>query len=269
MAQTRKTALVTGASSGIGLELARCFAKDGHNLILVSRSEDELNEIAKNFENEYGIRATVVPKDLSEPDAARELYDLVRLRGIEVNYLVNDAGQGVYGKFAETDLHKELEIIRLNVCSTVVLTKLFLKDMLARNEGRILQLASVVSKTPGPWSAVYSGTKAFIYNFTQAVIGELEGTAVTITALRPGPTDTNFFRNEGAQHMRAVQEGELAPADEVASDGYAALMRGDSSIVSGLKNKIKDQLGDLMPDTLRAKQAKKEHEPVDPSKKSA
>jgi short-subunit dehydrogenase len=267
MAATNKTALVTGASSGIGLELAKCFAKDGHNVVLVGRSETELDELAKNFENDYGIRATVIAKDLFEPKAARELYDEVRSRGIEVNYLVNDAGQGVYGKFAETDLDKELAIIELNVCSTVVLTKLFLKDMLARNEGRILQLASIVSKTPAPRSAIYSGTKAFIYNFTQAVISELDGTAVTMTALRPGATDTDFFRKESAENMRAVQEGDLAPANEVARDGYKAMMQGQPSIVSGLKNKAMDQLGDLMPDTLRAKQSAKLHEPVDATKK--
>src|SRR5581483_7116940 len=180
-----------------------------------------------------------------------------------------DAGQGVYGKFAETDLDKELAIIHLNVCSTVVLTKLFLKDMLERNEGRILQLASVVSKTPAPWSAVYSGTKAFIYNFTQAVIQELDGTDVTMTALRPGGTDTDFFRKEGAENAKLVQEGNLASAEKVARDGYDAMMQGQTAVVSGMVNKIKDQIGDLIGDTLRAKQAKKEHEPVDETKKSA
>ncbi len=269
MSETKKTALITGASSGIGLELAKCFAEDGHNLVLVSRSEDELNKIARDLEKQYGIQATVIAKDLFNRDAARELYEDIRRRGVQVDFLVNDAGQGVYGKFFETDLDRELAIIDLNVCSLVVLTKLFLKDMLARNEGRILQLASVVSKTPAPYSAVYSGTKAFIYNFTQAVIAELEGTNVTMTALRPGATDTDFFRKEDAENMRAVQEGDLASPEKVARDGYYAMMHGRSSIVSGLKNKVKDQLGDLMPDTLRAKQSKKEHEPVDPTKKSA
>jgi len=269
MAETRKTALVTGASSGIGLELAKCFAADGHDLVLVSRSENELNEIARNFEQQYGIAVTVIPKDLFNSDAAKEVYEDVRARGIEITFLVNDAGQGVYGKFAETDLDQELAIIHLNVCSLVVLTKLFLKDMLARNEGRILQLGSVVSKTPAPWSAVYSGTKAFIYNFTQAVRAELEGTNVTLTALRPGATDTDFFRKEGAENMRTVREGYLAPAAGVARDGYEALMSGKDSVVSGVANKIKDQLGDLMPDAMRTQQAKKEHEPVDSPKKVA
>ena len=170
---------------------------------------------------------------------------------------MNDDGQGVYGKFAETDPDTELGIIHLNVCSLVVLTKLFLRDMLSRNEGRILQLASVVSKTPAPWSAVYGGTKAFVYNFTQAVIAELEGTNLTMTALRPGATATDFFRKEGAESSKIVQEGQLASPAKVARDGYEAMPRGDDSLVSGLKNKVVDVIGDLMPDTLRAKRSKK------------
>jgi uncharacterized protein len=261
-----KTALVTGASSGIGYELARRFAADGCNLVLVSRSEEELNEIARSFERQYGIRVEVLAKDLFETNAAQELYAEVQARGIEVHYLVNNAGQGVYGKFAETDLEKELAIIQLNICSLITLTKLFLGDMLTRNQGRILQLASVVSKTPAPWSAVYGGTKAFVYNFTQAVIQELEGTGVTMTALRPGATDTDFFRKEGANDMRVVQEGDLSAPDVVARDGYEAMLQGAPSVVSGLKNKVMDKLGDLMPDTVRAKQSKKQHEPIEPKR---
>jgi uncharacterized protein len=173
----------------------------------------------------------------------------------------------VYGKFAETDLDKELAIIQLNVSSLVTLTKLFLRDMLHRNEGRILQLASVVSKTPAPWSAVYGGTKAFVYSFSQAVASELEGTKVTMTALRPGPTETDFFRKEGAESMKVFQEGDLSPADKVARDGYEAMLSGQVSVVSGLKNKVMDKIGDLMPDTVRTKQSKKQHEPVEPKKK--
>jgi len=256
-----KTALITGASSGIGFELARCFARDGHDVVLVSRSESDLKKIARDFELEFGVRATVIAKDLFEENSARQLYDDVRSRGIVVNYLVNDAGQGVYGKFAETDLEKELAIVHLNVCSLLVLTKLFLNDMLARNEGRILQLASVVSKTPAPYSAVYSGTKAFIYNFTQAVISELEGTNVTMTALRPGATATNFFDKAHMHEARIVREGKLGPADKVARDGYEALMRGDTTVISGLPNKIQDKVANVLPEKMVTKRAKKMHQP--------
>ena len=127
----------------------------------------------------------------------------------------------------------------------------------------------MVSKTPAPYSAVYGGTKAFIYNFTEAVIAELEGTHVTMTALRPGATDTDFFRKEGGEEMRIVQEGALAAPEKVARDGYNALLRGDDSVVSGLKNKVKDTIGDLMPDSMRARQSRKEHEPVPKRKRPA
>jgi short-subunit dehydrogenase len=180
---------------------------------------------------------------------------------------VNDAGQGVYGKFAETDLDRELAIIQLNINALVVLTKLFLRDMLARNEGRILQLASMVSKSPAPYSAVYGGTKAFVYNFTQALIQEIEGTEVTVTALRPGATDTDFFRKEGGEQAKMVQEGKLGPADKVARDGYEAMMRGDDAVVSGIQNKLMDKAADVLPDRMAAKQMKKMQEPERPAKR--
>jgi short-subunit dehydrogenase len=208
---TNRIALVTGAGSGVGYEIAKCFAEDGCHLVLIGRSGDELQDIATDFRAHYGVRVEVIAKDLSLPNAPRELYAEILAKGITVNYLVNDAGQGVYGNFAETDMDKELAIVQLNISSLVVLTKLFLKDMIARNEGRILHVASAVSKTPVPYSAVYSGTKGFVYDFTHAVVVELEGTRVTMTALRP------------------VHEGELALPDRVARDGYEAMLRGHDS----------------------------------------
>ncbi|HEY0916022.1 MAG TPA: SDR family oxidoreductase [Solimonas sp.] len=267
MERTNKTALITGASSGIGYELAKVFAQEGHDLVLVARSEDQLRRIAQDLEQQCGARVRVIVKDLFEPNAAHELYEQVRHQGIVVNYLVNDAGQGVYGKFADTDLEQELKIIQLNVNSLVVLTKLFLQDMLARNEGRILQLGSMVSKNPAPWSAIYGGTKAFVYNFNQALIQELEGTQVTVTVLRPGATDTDFFHKAHAEEMEVVQKGQLGPADEVARDGYEAMMEGRNAVVSGLKNQLMDKAAQLMPDQLAAKQMKKMHQPATPDKR--
>jgi uncharacterized protein len=256
-----RTALVTGASSGIGYELAKLFAQDGHNLVLVARSQDELELIAEDFRDGWGVEVTVIAMDLFDPRAPYELYDEVKARDIQIDYLVNDAGQGVYGKFVDTDLQQELMIIQLNVNALVVLTKLFLREMVARGEGRILQLGSMVSKSPAPWSAVYGGTKAFIYNFSQALVQELEGTGVTVTTLRPGATDTDFFRAEGGEDATVVQDGKLGPADKVARDGYTALMAGRDSVVSGLQNKIMDKAAALMPDQVVAKQMKKMHEP--------
>lgn len=260
--QQGKTALVTGASSGIGRELAKLFAADGCNLILVARSEDELQKFARECERAHGITATVIAKDLFEPKAAQEVYDEVKSRGLTVSYLVNDAGQGgTYGKFAQTDLETELKIIQLNVCSLVVLTKLFLRDMVARDEGRILQLASVVSQAASPYSAVYAGTKAFIYNFAQSIISELEDTAVTMTALQPGATATDFFNKQGATDARVVQNGMLADPAKVAKDGYKAMMKGEHKIVSGLINKAMNAAGNLATDHMVAEGMKKMQEP--------
>jgi short-subunit dehydrogenase len=258
---TNTMALVTGASSGIGYELAKLLAQNGHHLILVSRSKEELNIIAQSFTSQYGIKAIPLVKDLFEPNAAEELYNEVKALGLHVDILVNDAAQGVYGKFAETDLQSELDIIQLNISSLVVLTKLFLKDMLAANGGKILQLASVVGKIASPLMAVYAGTKAFVYNFTQSVINELKDTNVTMTALLPGATDTDFFNKAGAEDASVVQEGKLANPADVAKDGYDALMSGDSKIISGMKNKMEMAMGNFMPDEALAERVRKQNEP--------
>jgi uncharacterized protein len=256
------TALITGASSGIGYELARCFAEEGHNVILVSRNQGELRAIADDFEATYGIQAMPLAKDLFNCGAPQEIYDEIQQARIRVDFLVNDAGQGVYGKFAETSLEKELDTIQLNVVALTVLTKLFLKDMLKRNEGRILQVASLVSRAPTPYAAVYSATKGFVYNLAVAISSELEGTNVTMTTLRPGATATAFFNKAHAEEMRLIKEGKLGPADKVARDGYEALMRGDTVVVSGLPNKIQAALAEVLPEKVLTKRTKKMHEPT-------
>jgi len=161
----------------------------------------------------------------------------------------------------ETDLQKELDIIQLNINATVVLTKLFLKEMVARNSGKILQLASTSSKAPTPLLSVYAGTKAFIYNFTQGLINELKDTNVTMTALLPGPTETDFFHKAGAENTVVYQEMELADPADVAKDGYDALQKGDSKIVSGLKNKFQTTMGNVMPDEALAENYRKQMNP--------
>jgi uncharacterized protein len=258
----KKTALVTGASSGIGLELARCLARDGYDLVLVSRSKADLEKIGQEFATAFGIRATSIEKDLMEPMAAEELYDEVKSSGIEIDVLVNDAGQGIWGRFTETDLREELDIIQLNICSLVVLTKKFLRDMVARGSGRILQLASVVSKAPSPFLTVYAGTKAFVYNFTLGVINELKDTpGVTMTALLPGATDTDFFHKAGSDHTKVYVETELSDPADVAKDGYEALMAGESKVISGGKNKVQNAMGNFISDEMVAEQGRKQNEP--------
>lgn len=258
---TGQTALITGATSGIGLELAHCFAKDGYNLILVARTQEDLEAVAQELTASYGVKAYGIAADLMQPGVPGELYREIKDEGIQVDVLVNDAGQGVWGKFVETDLQKELDIIRLNIDATVILTKYFLKDMVARNSGKILQLASTASKAPTPLLSVYAGTKAFIYIFTQGLINELKDTNVTMTALLPGPTETDFFNKAGAEHTVTYQETELADPADVAKDGYEALQKGESKVISGMKNKVQAAMGNLITDEALAEQGRKQMEP--------
>jgi short-subunit dehydrogenase len=260
MDNQNRTALVTGATSGIGFELAKLLAKDNYKLVITARSIEDLNAIADTLQSEGSPSVVCIEKDLFEPSAAEELYNEVKAKGITVDILINDAGQGVYGKFTDTDLQDELNIIQLNVSSLVVLTKLFLKDMVARGNGRILQLASMVSKISSPLMAVYAGTKAFVYNFTQSLINETKGTGVTITALQPGATDTDFFNKAGAENSKIVKEGKLADPADVARDGYEALMAGDEKVVSGLKNKIQATMANVLPDQALAAQMRNMNE---------
>jgi short-subunit dehydrogenase len=268
MAETNNQyVLVTGATSGIGYELAKVFAENGYNLILVARTTEDLEKTANELSAGFGVQVTSIAKDLFEPDAAFELYNEVKARNITVNILVNDAGQGVYGPFTESDIHRQIKIIQLNVISLTALTYLFLKDMVARNEGKILQLASVVSEIPAPLQAVYGGTKAYVLSLTEALINEVKETDVIITALQPGATDTDFFNKAGAQNSRIVQESKLSDPASVARDGYNALMKGDDKVVSGLKNKVQSLMSNIMPDTMLAENMYKQSEESDKAEK--
>lgn len=254
-------ALITGATSGIGLELAKLFAKDNFNLILVARDEQKLSSTAEQL-NAEGIEVITISQDLFVPNGANELYQQVKEKALQVDVLVNDAGQGVYGKFIENDLQRELDIIQLNISSLVTLTKLFAKEMVARGSGKILNVASVASKAPGPYQAVYHGTKAFVHSFNEAIRTELKDTGVTVTSLLPGATDTDFFRKAGMLESKVVQDGELADAATVAKDGYEAMLAGQDMVVSGLKNKIQVALGNITPDSMQAAQMEKIQEPA-------
>ncbi|WP_128546966.1 SDR family NAD(P)-dependent oxidoreductase [Larkinella soli] len=260
--QNGKTALITGASGGIGLELARLFAQDGYDLILVARSDDKLQQLAQELRESHGnLNVTVIPKDLSQENSGRELYQEVQQRSVFVNVLVNDAGVGHYGAFAtETDWEKESAMIRLNMVSLTELTKLFLFDMVARKEGRILNLASMTSLVPSPLMAVYSGTKAYVYQFTQALANELKDSPVTITALLPNATATDFFNKAGAQNARVTEQ--LDDPVQVARAGYEALMKGRTKVVpGGLKNKSFAALSNIVPTEALTGMMRKNMEP--------
>lgn len=227
MKSENQTVLITGATSGIGLELARLFACDNYNMVIVARDEERLHEVAVEFQEMGAGRVTVLAKDLSDRNAAAEIYAETTRRNIHIDVLINNAGMGEYGLFLETNLEKELAIIQLNVLSIVHLTKLYVKDMIAHDgEGRILQLASLSSYQPSPMLAVYAATKAFILSFSDAIATELRDTDVKITSLIPGATDTDFFYKAGMQHTKAAQD-DLEDPKVVAEIGYAALIKGE------------------------------------------
>lgn len=260
MENNQKTALVTGATSGIGKELAKLFAQDKYNLVIVARDPEELNATAHELSG-HGIQIKKIAKDLSKMEEAKALCNEVTE---QIDVLVNDAGQGVYGMFNDNELERELDIIHLNICATVILTKHFLKEMVARGEGRILNLGSVAGKLPGPWQAVYHATKAFVLSFTTAVREEVKDSGVTLTALMPGATDTDFFNKAGMQESKIVQDkNALADAAAVAKDGYEALMAGNDRVISGFKNKVEINAANLMPDSTVAHTIYEQQKPVE------
>ena len=241
-----KTALITGASGGIGYELALLFARDGFDCILVSRSEDKLKQLAGRLEREYRVKAVVIGKDLSRPSAVDEIYEEITASGLAVDVLVNNAGFPVFGLFNETDLQAELEMLQVNVVALTALTKLLLKEMVERRAGRILNLASTAAFLPGPLMAVYYASKAYVLSFSQALANELQGTGVTVTALAPGPTRTGFQKRGVMEDSRLVQ-GQIADAASVALAGYRGLMSGKTLVIPGFANKLIPWVGRLSP----------------------
>jgi uncharacterized protein len=266
MSDQKKCALVTGATSGIGKEIARLLAKDQYILVIVARNQDELNNTANELKLESGVEVRTLAKDLFNRDAVFEVYDEVKAQGYEVDVLVNDAAQGQYGLFIDNDLNRELDIIQLNISSVVILTKLFLKDMVARGEGKILNVASIAGKVPGPYQAVYHGTKAFVHSFSESIRSELKDSGVTITSLLPGPTNTDFFNKADMQDSKILQQG-MSDSADVAKDGYEALMAGTDMVVSGFKNKVQVVMSNITPDNMVADMMKEQQEPVENSQK--
>jgi short-subunit dehydrogenase len=267
MSTNQKNALITGATSGIGYELAKLFAQDHYNLIIVARSQEELDRTSAEFTQAYGVEVTTIAKDLFNREAPFELYEDIKAKGIQVDVLVNNAGQGQYGEFVDTDINRELDIVQLNIGAYVVLTKYFLKEMVARNEGKILNVASIASKLPGPLQSVYHATKAFVLSFTEAVRNEIKDTNVTLTALMPGATDTDFFHKAEMEDAKLVREGKLDDPKEVAKDGYDALMAGEEKVISGWKNKAQIVASNLLPDSVLAENIHKQSAPSQPGER--
>lgn len=228
--------LVTGASHGIGWELARCFARDGHDVVLVARSEHELEARAAELRAVFGVQALPFVLDLSQPEGPARLFAALEDRGLNVEVLVNNAGFGLYGAFSESDVHEDLELMRLNVLSLAVLTRLFLPGMIERSSGGILNVGSMAGFQPGPLMALYYASKAFVLSFSEALANELQGTGVRVGVLCPGPTLTGFQSRAGIQGT-LFRRGVMSAA-EVARIGYLGFRRGRITVIPGLRNRL-------------------------------
>lgn len=233
----REVALVTGASMGIGKELAKLFAANGRDLVLVARSEDKLRSLAQELESTYAISAHVISADLAEPTAPAAILEAVESKGLQLDYLVNNAGFGTTGPFAEASLASQRDMIQVNVSALVALTHLALRGMLSRRKGRILNIASTAGFQPGPDMAVYYATKAFVLSFSEAVAEEVRRAGVTVTAHCPGATATEFSRTAGNATSFLFKLG-AAPTDRVARHAYRSMMRGKVVAVEGLLNRL-------------------------------
>jgi short-subunit dehydrogenase len=257
----RRFAVVTGASSGIGFELAKVFAEEGFDLLITA--EDAEIDAAQRELNQLTASVECVRLDLSREEEVNRLYERIQARGRPVDALALNAGIGAGGDFARgTDLRKELRLIDLNVRSTVQLCKLTVKDMVARDGGRILFTSSIASTMPGAYQAVYNASKSFVQSFALALRNELKDTGVTVTSLMPGPTETEFFERADMLDTPVGEEGKDDPA-EVARQGYDALMAGREKVVGGsFKNKAQALAGKVVPDSVKAEMHRKMAQPA-------
>jgi len=244
--------LITGASSGIGFEMARELAIKGFDLILVARRKDVLQQMKSDWEAAYQIKVTVIAKDLARPESAQELYDEITTSGLTVTGLINNAGFGNYGDFADTPLAEDVAMIQVNVSTLVSLTKLVLAGMKERRSGRIMNIASLLSFLPFPYYSVYSATKAFVLAFTETIAAELEGSGVTVTALCPGPIDTGFNTSEMLK-TNAYKANKPMDPKVVATQGVALFLNGKGKKIVGFNNWFISNLPRVTPDTVMMK----------------
>ena len=262
--ENNQTVLLTGMSSGIGKQLAIQFASNGYNLIGVAQNEDKLKEIASELEKKYEIDVKYIAKDLARDGAAQEIYEQVKKWKNPVNILVNDAGVGQRGNFVDIPPEKYSELIHLNVMTLTHLTRLFLREMVDRNEGKVLNLGSIAGFQPGPLVAVYHATKAYVVSLSEALATELEDmdSAVTVTCLCPGPTDTNFFSRADMENTNVVHHKDklMAQPEEVAEGAYKALMEGERIYIPGAANKVTTFVRRVMPKSTQSKIQKKYYE---------
>jgi hypothetical protein len=234
-AKTR-TVLITGASGGIGYELTKLFARGGYNLVLVARSADKLNRAAAELQGKFGVGVETVALDLTEAQAARFVFDQLQREGVAVDVLVNNAGFGEYGEFAEMGEEEILGQIQLNVTVLTHLTRLFLPGMLGRRSGKIMNVASTAAFQPGPLMAVYYATKAYVLSFSEALANEVAGAGVVVSCFCPGATETDFAKRAGIEDSRLFKKIGAMSAEAVARDGYRGLIAGRTVVISGARN---------------------------------
>ena len=243
------TALITGASGGIGLELARLFANDGYNLILVARNTEKLTSLKSELEENFKTSVILISKDLSEQNSAKSVFDFVQAQGVFVDVLVNNAGFGDFGLFSDCNLEKQQQMIHLNIATLTELTKFFLPQMISKKSGRILNVASVASFMPGAKMSVYYATKAFVRSFSEALSVELKKTksGVTVTALCPGPVKTDFWNRAEAEKSSLFKHLIFADAKKIARIAYKAMKKGKVLVVPGLSIKLAVLLTKILP----------------------
>lgn len=250
------TALITGASSGIGLELARVFAREGFDLVLVARNRKRLEEIAKELKS---VQIRVIAADLSRPEGSAEVFAAVP----KADVLVNNAGYGLFGKFTETPLADELSMMQLNMATLVALTKLYLPGMVAAKSGKICNVASTAAFQPGPLMAIYYATKAFVLSFSEAIANELKGTGVTVTALCPGPTTSGFQEQAKMEDSGLVKGKKMMDARTVAEAGYKGLMAGKTIVIPGFMNSLMARSVGFVPRSMITDVVRKMQEKVE------
>lgn len=263
MSHPRPLALVTGASSGIGLELSRVLAREGHDLVLVARREPELSTLAGELKSRFGAESSVVTADLSLEAGPQQVFDAVAAAGLTVDVLVNNAGFGGHGRFWESDAEHDRRELAVNILALHTLTKLFLPGMVERGRGRVLNVASTAAFQPGPFMAVYYASKAYVLSFTEALAEELHGTGVTATALCPGVVMTGFQDTAGLDEDNPMLKSPATKSAEyVANAGYRGMSRGRRVVIPGALNKIGAQAGRVSPRIAMVKVISRLHPPT-------
>jgi len=253
----KNTALITGASNGIGLELAKIHASKGGDLVLVARNKSKLDELKSELEKQFGVSVYTIGKDLSAINSAQEVFEETNMHNIQIDYLINNAGFGDFGMFTETDWDKELQMINLNITTLTLFTKLYLKEMVKRRSGKIMNVASTAAFQSGPTMSVYCATKAYVLSFTEAVSNEVSDKGITVTALCPGATETGFQTAGGMDESKLFKGKKLPSAKQVADYGYKSMIKGKTVAIHGIMNNIMSNSIRFMPRAIVLKVSRK------------